>query len=233
MNRLRSFLDFTTRTALSPWTAASAAVFCLWGFLELTDRVVLPGHDDVGLLDLDRRILLAQLAIRRPWLNGIAVDLTALGSPLELALFTLVSTVLLARKRDLRGAGTMLLTSLYAALLTIVAKPVLGRQRPSVIPHLVEVLGRSYPSGHSLASSALYLTAAVIFARHFDKRRERLVLFAFVAFWVLLVAFSRIYLGVHYPTDVLGGLLAGTAWAAAARALLKRADREGVIPKEG
>ncbi len=153
------------------------------------------------------------------------MDLTALGSPLLIGLFTFVLGAMLLQNGDRRGAAALAVASLSSALLTSALKGLLERPRPQIIPRLVEVSSLSYPSGHSLASSAFYVTAAVILARHFTTWKHRASVFGFAICMTVLVGASRVYLGVHYPSDVIAGMLVGSAVAAILGALLHRFDR--------
>ena len=88
-----------------------------------------------------------------------------------------------------------------------------GRERPEVVPRLVEVVGFAYPSGHSLAASSLYLTLWILICRRFTRFQDRVILGLMTLFLIGSVALSRVYLGVQFPTDVLGGVCLGAAWA--------------------
>jgi len=97
--------------------------------------------------------------------------------------------------------------------MTFITKNMIERVRPADVSQLIVVSGFSYPSGHSVSASAIYLTIAIIGCRYVQLARTRatLVLAAFAV--SVLVAASRVYLGVHYATDVLSGLSLGVAWA--------------------
>lgn len=161
------------------------------------------------------------LALRRPgdlaqpigphWLHAVMLDLTALGSGTVLALLTLlvVGSLLVQRKRShalftaVGGGGV-----LSAMLKTGYARP-----RPALVAHLVEVTSSSFPSGHAMNSAIVYLTLGVMLTRVLpDLRLKAYVIWAAV-FLTLIVGISRVYLGVHWPTDVLAGWVIGSAWA--------------------
>lgn len=162
---------------------------------------------------VDRALLLAVAGVRRGWLNGVAVDLTALGSASIITILTIVALIVLSASRDRRGAAQLLVATIGSAIWTRAAKGFIERPRPSVIPRLVEVSGFSYPSGHSLAATATFLTVALLATRHMRSPTSRALLHATMAAIVVLVAASRVYLGVHYPSDVASGVLVGAAWA--------------------
>jgi undecaprenyl-diphosphatase len=98
-------------------------------------------------------------------------------------------------------------------ILETATKNLIERIRPTEVAPLLEVSGYSYPSGHALAASALYLTMAIIAARHLRGRATKVLLVSATCLLVAAIGVSRVYLGVHYPTDVLSGVALGTAWA--------------------
>jgi undecaprenyl-diphosphatase len=213
------------------WIAIGVALLLISGFVELSHELFEPPQGTGRILGFDRAILLFVLRVRRAWLSGLAMDMTALGSPLLIGLFTVVLGAMLLLKGDRRGAAALAIASLSSALLTEALKRLLERPRPQIIPRLVEVWSLSYPSGHSLASSAFYLTAALVLARHLTTSRQRASAFVFAVSVTVLVGASRVYLGVHYPSDVIAGILVGGAEAAVLGALLHRFDRKpGALP---
>jgi undecaprenyl-diphosphatase len=100
-----------------------------------------------------------------------------------------------------------------------------------VIPQLVHASGFSYPSGHSITSSAIYLTMAILACRHFQSMSSRIVLLALAGLMIALISFSRIYLGVHYPSDTMSGALMGLAWALFMAALFAKTHFAPKKPK--
>jgi len=221
----RRWLAFGLRWA--PWVAIAVAFILVAGFLELSQELFDPTESTSRLLSIDASVLRAVAQLRRPWLNGVAMDLTALGSLVVVGLFTLALGAALLVKADRRGAAALLGSSLAAALLTSATKALFDRPRPAIVPRLVEVVGLSYPSGHSLASAAVYLTAAFVLGRHVSSLPARVAGVAFTAAIVLLIGASRVYLGVHYPSDVFGGILLGTAWALVMAPGVRWLDRRG------
>jgi len=207
------------------WAAVGIALVLVAGFVELSEELLDTEEQSTRLLGADAAVLRLVAQIRRPWLNGVAMDLTALGSPIVVALFTVTLGAILLAKGDRRAATILVASSFASALLTSVTKSLLERPRPEIVPRLVEVTGLSYPSGHSLASAAVYLTAAFVVARHVPLVRERVAAVVFAAVLVFTIGVSRVYLGVHYPSDVFGGILLGTAWALVMGVVLRRLDQ--------
>ena len=100
-----------------------------------------------------------------------------------------------------------------ASLLNAGLKSILHRPRPELVPHLAVVSNASFPSGHAMISAAIYLTIAAMLSETQPKRSARIFLMAFAGLLVLLIGCSRIYLGVHWPSDVLAGWCLGSVWA--------------------
>jgi undecaprenyl-diphosphatase len=193
---------------------AALGAAALGAFVKITAEL------EQGELDaLDRAVLSKVIELRVPSLNGPAVDLTALGSVTVLTLVVIVASVLFALSRDLRSGLQLVLTGVGGGFIDEALKQVLERQRPAEITRLVQVSSFSYPSGHSMASASIYLTLAILIARHLPSRSARVVCFAIAGGLAFAIGCSRAYLGVHYPSDILAGLLLGTGWALLVSAL--------------
>ncbi len=155
-------------------------------------------------------------------MNGAAVDFTALGSVTLGVLISGVAITLMLLARDRAGALHLALAGLGSAVWTQVFKGIVNRPRPTIVSRLVEVDGLSYPSGHSLSAAAIYLTLAILATRHFKNWGARLVILLIAVTVILGVGFSRVYLGVHYPSDTLSGMSLGAAWALILAGLFSR-----------
>ncbi|HYD85123.1 MAG TPA: phosphatase PAP2 family protein, partial [Opitutus sp.] len=107
----------------------------------------------------------------------------------------------------------VLAASTGGLVLNNVLKAIFGRERPDETLHLVEIDSLSFPSGHAMLSATIYLTLAVLLTRLADRRREKSYLLGAALLLSFAVGLSRVYLGVHYPTDVIAGWAAGIAWA--------------------
>lgn len=187
---------------------------------------------------LDRRIL---VALRSPadlakpigpaWLEEVARDISALGGIAVLALTTLAVVGYLALIRRPRAAALVGLAASGGAGLAQLLKDAYHRPRPEVVPHLARVISSSFPSGHSMVSTSVYLVLGALLAR----LEERLVVKAYLLLWALgiatLVGVSRVYLGVHWPTDVLAGWAAGAGWASACWLIARWFQRRGALDR--
>ncbi len=187
----------------------STAIFFLGLFIKLTSEL-----SEIGRLQkFDQSILLfIGKHIRRPELNGIAVDITAMGSPSFIIIVSIVAISLLIIKKDRIGLYFYLSNVIGGSLWGFAIKAFVGRPRPQVITHLVEVTGQSYPSGHSLIATVTFFTMAILIGRHLKKLPIITAAFSTACILTLLTAFSRLYLGVHYPSDVCSGILFGISW---------------------
>ncbi len=205
-----------------------AVVGAVWAFAELTDAVL-----EGGTRAFDRAVLLALRQsgdLARPvgpaWVVDAARSLTALGDWTVLLLLTVVVVGFLLLQGRRRMAGFVVAAMLGGEALATVLKELVARPRPDVVPHLVSVQTSSFPSGHSMMAAVAYLTLAALAARVVAERRLKVYLLVVAMGVTLLVGVTRVYLGVHYPTDVLAGWTAGLAWAllcgVAARALQRR-----------
>jgi undecaprenyl-diphosphatase len=194
--------------------AALAAVLAVWGFVELADEVIegSTGRLDDRLLQLMRRPDDPTRPIGPGWLADAARDLTALGSAPVLALVVLATLGYFAFER--KGPEMALLVAAVGGgtLLSMLLKELVDRGRPEVVSRLAPVVTSSFPSGHSMLAAVVYLTLGVLLARVAARRRVKTYVLGLGLLHALLVGVTRVYLGVHYPTDVLAGWSAGLAW---------------------
>ncbi|MET0315173.1 MAG: phosphatase PAP2 family protein [Hansschlegelia sp.] len=147
------------------------------------------------------------------WLEGSMIDITSLGSVTVLTLISsLVIAYLLVTAR-FANAALVMASVVGGAVLTRLMKFSFARPRPELVDHLVPVSSLSFPSGHAMASAVTYLTLGVLLARTERRFRVRAFIFAVAVALTLVIGMSRVYLGVHYPTDVLAGWSLGAAWA--------------------
>jgi undecaprenyl-diphosphatase len=167
-----------------------------------------------------------------PWLEGSMIDLTAIGGPTVLGLTVVIVAGFLVLQTRYRTAIVVAITSFSAELLSTVMKQAFNRPRPSVVPHLREVFSSSFPSGHAMESAIVYLTLGAILMRAADSRITKIYILATAVLLTTLVGISRVYLGVHYPTDVIGGWIIGFMWASICWLVAQRFEATAHIQAE-
>lgn len=206
-----------------------------WAFLRLAEAV---REDDTRAFD--RAVLLALRSPGDPsdplgprWAEEVARDVTALGGTTVVALVTLGAATFLWLVGSRGGAALLLAAVAGGEVLSVVLKLGFERPRPDLVPHLTAVYTASFPSGHAMMSAVAYLTIGALVARL--RPEPRVKVFAVITAVVLtvLVGASRLYLGVHWPTDVLGGWAAGAAWAAACWGVADALRRRGRLRASG
>lgn len=220
------------REELGALGVALVAVAGTWGFVALAGFVV--AGDTQGLDEWALAALRDPADPARPrgpaWLAKAAADATALGGYTVVALVTLAVVGYLLLSRHYRTTAMVLAAAAGGGLVNHLLKAVFGRARPEIVPHLTTVGSPSFPSGHAMLSAAVYLALAVLLARILRRRWAKIYVVSVGLATTGVVGFTRVYLGVHYPSDVLGGWLAGIAWAlacgTASELLYRRLRRE-------
>ncbi len=188
----------------------------------------------------DRFILLAlrtpghpETPIGPAWLLQSAMDVSALGGFTFIWLFTLATLGFLLLIRRWAAAGVFFVAIAGASALNAVLKFGLHRARPEVVPHLAEVSNASFPSGHAMISAATYMTVGALLAQTQPSPLVRTYLVSLFVVLALMIGVSRLYLGVHWPSDVLAGWFLGGAWALLFWTIARHAERTmGVGPTE-
>jgi undecaprenyl-diphosphatase len=210
-NGVRSRLKIETQILL---LLAMLAISILL-FLHLASEVV-----EGDTLAFDRAIL---LALRRPealavpvgpvWFPKVMTEITAIGGGTVLTMMTvLVVGYLVAAKRTANAVFVIVAVS-GGAILSAILKHFFERPRPELVPHLVRVSSASFPSGHAMNSAVVYLTLGTLLAKSERTAAVRIYLMGAAILLTILVGFSRVYLGVHWPTDVVAGWCVGSIWA--------------------
>jgi undecaprenyl-diphosphatase len=163
-----------------------------------------------------------------PWLAEMGRDVTALGSFACLGIVFLASLgyLLLLRKRGL--AALMAAAVLGGAALSTLLKVLFDRPRPD-LEGTARVFTASFPSGHAMLSAVTFLTLGALLARANADRRIKVYFMTLAVLLTMLVGLSRLYLGVHYPSDVLAGWCLGTAWAVLCWTVARRMQRTGQV----
>ncbi len=213
------------RWRIDPRKTGAVAALCWAGFaliVWLTTTGRSAALDSAGLLFWRH----SDLTPRGPgFLLEAARDVTALGGVLLRNLIALGAVAALLFLRLRREAILLGSIVMLGWLLGWSLKMLIGRARPEIVPHLMHAGGASFPSGHSFNSAVVYIGIALAFAAMSQRASVRLTLITAAIVLSLAVAWSRVWLGVHFPTDVVAGWLGGAGWAFLAAALLQPSAR--------
>jgi undecaprenyl-diphosphatase len=161
----------------------------------------------------DEFVIQAVAEMRSPIVSRFMLDITSFGSATGIVIqMTLAIILLLGPAHEPRSAVRLGVAAGGTQILSEIIKAGLRSPRPEIVERLDQALGFSHPSGHAAVSTAFYLTLAMILSRRLGPKSRRAIGLTF-GILILLIGFSRVYLGVHYPSDVLSGFLLGTLWS--------------------
>lgn len=230
MEATEAFEDYATPRQKRRWgKQASLAAIALGaiGSFVVVSRTIQGSKGNA----FDRAVIRAAGRARHPVSNALARAWTSFGGVVVSTVIA-TSAVGLARRRP-HVAAQIVLGAIGGIVAELGVKRFFLRKRPAVLEHLERVTSSSYPSGHAMAAASLYLTLGFVASRGRESRRQRGAILAAASAFATSVGGTRVFLGVHWPTDVIGGLALGTAWASAAEALFDlplaaRAGREAL-----
>jgi membrane-associated phospholipid phosphatase len=183
----------------------------LWLFGGIAEDII---HHD-PLIQFDLTIADALHRHASAPLVAVAKAVTLLGSPLFIAVWGLLVVGLLIGRRQYLLLGGWLAALVGGSLLDVALKRVFHRTRPTWDVPLLTAAGWSFPSGHAMGSLVAYGMLAYLLVRETHSRRRRWGIIGGAVLLVLLIGLTRMYLGVHYFSDVIGGYAAGVVWLAA------------------
>lgn len=211
--------------------ALAAAAFAVWLFVELADDVVegeTHGFDETVLLafreDADRAD-----PIGPTWVEEMARDMTGLGGFTVLTLLTVAVTGYFLLQRKWHLAIYVAAAVATGTIASNLMKAGFDRPRPDLVAHGQHVYTASFPSGHSMLSAVVFLTLGALLAGAQAERAMRIYVMTLAVLLAFVVGVSRVYLGVHWPTDVLGGWAAGAGWALVCWAISRQLRSRGQI----
>ena len=198
---------FKKKNLLNLLILSSALIF-LGIFIKLTFEL----KEDNNVYILDREILRLMAKIRNPILDQLMTTITSLGSVPVISIFSLIAILTLIFLKNCYQIVYLVFGDFSAAIISYSSKLFFFRPRPTIIPRLVEVSGFSYPSGHALSATIFYFTLAVIISFKLKNKNLKTFIFFLSAMIISLISFSRVYLGVHFPSDVVSGASLGMSY---------------------
>jgi undecaprenyl-diphosphatase len=226
-----AWLRRAARAEALPLLVGLAVVVALWVFAEVAEEVLEgdPLPLDEALLRLLRQPGEPARPIGPGWLVEVALEVTALGSGSVLLLVLVAVVGYLALEARWRELGLVAISATGGAAISTGLKLLVGRPRPEALLPLVHPDSPSFPSGHAMLAAVVYLTLGALLARFVPRRRVKAFFVTAAMILVFLVGTTRVYLGVHYPSDVLGGWSAGLAWALVCWLVALALQRRGAL----
>ena len=206
-----------SRVHAIPLAAAFLAALSVWLFLEIADEVF-----EGETRRFDESVLLAFRSdadrndpVGKAWVEELARDVTGLGGVATLTFLTVAAAGFLVLSGKKHRALYLVAAVVTGILLSSLLKWGYDRPRPDLVAHGQVIYTRSFPSGHSMMSALTFLTLGALLAGALETHAMRVYVMGLAVLLTVAVGISRVYLGVHWPTDVLAGWSAGTAWALA------------------
>lgn len=204
-----------SRIELKALIAILTAACGIWAFVSLAGEVL---EGDTKALDRDILLLMRDAADQReplgpPWLEVFGRDMTAFGGTGVLIMVTAFAALYLFMQDKWRTGIVVIAAIASGFAMSQLLKWGFSIPRPDLVPHGTHVYTASFPSGHAMMSAVTYLTLAILTARVEPRVRVRAFLVTCAVILTILVGISRVYLAVHWPSDVLAGWTIGAAWA--------------------
>ena len=200
---------------LSELAALIIAAGGLWLFFAIADEIGEGKGIDQRVLDFLRPSANPHDALGPHWFERAMQDLTTFGGTANLTLIAIVAIVFLLMIRRYASALLVVFALGGGVILSEGVKALIDRDRPPMIYRAVDTMSASFPSGHAMLSTITYLTLGALLAQVMPKRRMKAFVFTVAVLLAVIVGVSRVYLGVHWLTDVLAGWSLGAAWAMA------------------
>ena len=230
VKRLAGWLPIIEPVVLVTLAVGTAS---LWGFIKIADEV-LEGETQA----FDRWVVRAMRNPQNPadpigphWVEEMARDVSALGGFTWITFATVVIAIYLWLARKTHMALFLVVSTSGGAMVSMLLKRLFSRPRPDVVPHLSHAYTSSFPSGHSMLAAVVYLTLGSLLASVISDLKLKIYVLTVAILLTIAVGLSRIYLGVHYPTDVLAGWLAGLVWALVCWLVARWLQRRGQVEK--
>ncbi|HEV8607694.1 MAG TPA: phosphatase PAP2 family protein [Tepidisphaeraceae bacterium] len=231
MNQFLRIINWIRSREIVVLLACLAAVVGTWAFIKLADEV-----KEKDTQNFDERMIRAlrtkenpAIPIGPPWLHEVGRDITALGGVAVIAGMTFVVAGFLLMRKQYHGMWLVLIATGGGLAISTLLKGIIARDRPSVVPHLSYVTTSSFPSGHSMLAAVAYLTLGSLLARLVVEWRVKIYILIVALLITGAVGVSRVYMGVHYPTDVLAGWSAGLVWASICWLIARALQHRGTV----
>lgn len=200
-------------------SGAVVAVAFTWAFAELA------GHVRKGSTQaFDDMVMQWVAAHRYPALESTMLEITALGTGVVVGMIVLIAGMFLWLNAHKHSAVLLIASTLGGIVLNGLLKIGFARPRPQVFEWGTRAMSSSFPSGHAMSAAVVYGTVAYLAARLQRRTAARVLTLVFAALIIIAICISRVYLGVHYPSDILAGLIIGLAWAAFCMTVLEAAQ---------
>ena len=212
-DRIQSF-----RTAVGVFLIAGGlvAIAGTWAFAIMAQYV-----EKGATQAFDERVMAYMGAHRVAWIERSLIEITALGTGLVVIVLVAVAATFLWLTRHKYSAALLLTSTIGGLILNNILKLMFDRERPQMFEWLAHASSSSFPSGHAMSSAIVYATIGYLAARLQRRRWARWLTLLLAFCMIVLICVSRLYLGVHYPSDVAAGLVLGLAWAAFCMAALE------------
>lgn len=195
------------------------AVVCTWGFAELAGHV-----SSGGTQKFDDAVMTWIGAHQNPTVQMAMLEITSLGTGTVVAMIVFIAGMFLWLNKHKHSALLLMVATFGGVLLNNLLKIGFDRPRPHVFKWGTYAASSSFPSGHAMSSVIVYGTVAYLAARLQQRPASRILTLTFAAIIVIMICASRVYLGVHYPSDIAAGAIIGLAWAGFCMAILEAAQ---------
>ncbi len=217
------------------WDKLDGAILLGMSVLLIAGYVLVETIDEVteGEADwVDHAIVRFIASVNAPnWFEELMRDCTAFGGVLVLSMMTISVGVFLVIRKQYHALTFLLMAVVGATILSLSLKGFFHRDRPTILEHRSHTMTSSFPSGHAMLSAAVWLTLAVMLARLEKSPFMRAYFIGVGLFISFLVGISRVWLGVHWPTDVLAGWMAGSIWAVLCYFMTRYLQRRGTLER--
>lgn len=194
------------KTAYAIWASLVVSVILVMVFIQLINEI-----REQDMVSMDHKVLAWTNSIITPWLIEVMKFITMLGNISTLIVVISLTILLLLAGRRYGEAVFFAVAAVTTPILNVGLKSWLQRERPD-FNRLIEVTGFSFPSGHAMGSCVIYGMIGWLLSRLVRSRPAKLAIWTLTFGVILMIGYSRIYLGVHYPSDIVAGLAAGVVW---------------------